>query len=108
MTAFTIVWLGQVVSLVGTAMSGFALTLWAYRTTGLATALAMVAFFNFAPMIVMSPIAGVLVDGCSTCRWCSLCQTFCPACVSRSFLRSSSLARVTVPQRLDRRSPLQL
>jgi len=64
MTAFTIVWLGQVVSLVGTAMSGFALTLWAYRTTGLATALAMVAFFNFAPMIVMSPIAGVLVD-----RW---------------------------------------
>ena len=64
MTAFTIVWFGQVVSLVGTAMSGFALTLWAYRTTGLATALAMVAFFNFAPMIVMSPIAGVLVD-----RW---------------------------------------
>jgi hypothetical protein len=64
MTAFTIVWFGQVVSLVGTAMSGFALTLWAYRTTGLATALSMVAFFNFAPMIVMSPIAGVLVD-----RW---------------------------------------
>ena len=64
MTAFTIVWFGQVVSLVGTAMSGFGLTLWAYRTTGLATALSMVAFFNFAPMIVMSPIAGVLVD-----RW---------------------------------------
>jgi MFS family permease len=64
MTAFTIVWFGQVVSLVGTAMSGFALTLWAYRTTGLATALSMVAFFNFAPMIIMSPIAGVLVD-----RW---------------------------------------
>ncbi|MCX6086063.1 MAG: MFS transporter [Caldiserica bacterium] len=64
MAAFTIVWFGQVVSLVGTAMTGFALTLWAYRTTGLATALSMVAFFNFAPMIVMSPIAGVLVD-----RW---------------------------------------
>jgi MFS family permease len=64
MTAFTIVWFGQVVSLVGTAMSGFALTLWAYRTTGLATALSMVAFFNFAPMIIMSPLAGVLVD-----RW---------------------------------------
>jgi hypothetical protein len=64
MTAFTIVWFGQVVSLVGTAMSGFALTLWAYRTTGLATALSMVAFFNFAPMIIMSPVAGVLVD-----RW---------------------------------------
>jgi len=64
MAAFTIVWFGQVVSLIGTAMTGFALTLWAYRTTGLATALAMVAFFGFAPMIIMSPIAGVLVD-----RW---------------------------------------
>ncbi|MCX6086091.1 MAG: MFS transporter [Caldiserica bacterium] len=64
MTAFTIVWFGQVVSLVGTAMTGFALTLWVYRATGLATALSMVAFFNFAPMIIMSPIAGVLVD-----RW---------------------------------------
>ncbi|MCE5193787.1 MAG: MFS transporter [Candidatus Cryosericum sp.] len=64
MTAFTIVWFGQVVSLVGTAMTSFALTLWAYRTTGLATALSMVAFFAFAPMLVMSPIAGVLVD-----RW---------------------------------------
>ncbi len=49
MTAFTVVWFGQVVSLVGTAMTGFALTLWAYRTTGLATALSMVAFFGFAP-----------------------------------------------------------
>ncbi len=29
MTAFTIVWFGQVVSLIGTAMTGFALTLWA-------------------------------------------------------------------------------
>jgi DHA3 family macrolide efflux protein-like MFS transporter len=64
MTAFVIVWAGQVVSLVGTAMSGFALTLWAYKTTGLATALAMVAFFGFAPTMLMSPIAGVLVD-----RW---------------------------------------
>lgn len=64
MRAFTIVWFGQVVSLVGTAMSGFALTLWAYQTTGLATALSLVAFFNFAPTMLMSPVAGVLVD-----RW---------------------------------------
>lgn len=64
MAAFTIVWFGQVISLVGTSMTGFALPLWAYRTTGLATALSMVAFFSFAPVIVMSPIAGVLVD-----RW---------------------------------------
>lgn len=64
MTAFIIVWIGQVVSLLGTGMSRFALTLWAWEATGQATALALVAFFAFAPAIALSPVAGALVD-----RW---------------------------------------
>ena len=64
MTGFMIVWLGQLVSLVGSAMTGFALSLWAWQETGQATALALVGFFTFTPMIVFSPLAGVLVD-----RW---------------------------------------
>jgi len=44
MTAFTIVWIGQVISLLGTAMAGFALTVWAWLITGEATALALVGF----------------------------------------------------------------
>ncbi len=62
--AFTIVWAGQLVSLLGTAMAGFALAYWAYITTGTATALALVGFFAFAPTMLVSPIAGALVD-----RW---------------------------------------
>lgn len=64
MTAFTVVWIGQVVSLLGTAMTGFALTIWAWQITGEATALALVGFFAFAPIVLMSPVAGALVD-----RW---------------------------------------
>ncbi len=64
MFAFTIVWLGQVISLIGTAMSGFALTIWAWQLTGSATALALVGFFNFGPTVLLSPVAGALVD-----RW---------------------------------------
>lgn len=64
MKAFTIVWIGQLVSLLGTAMTGFALAYWAYITTGTATALALVGFFAFAPTILVSPFAGALVD-----RW---------------------------------------
>lgn len=64
MLAFTIVWIGQVVSLLGTSMSGFALTIWAWLITGEATALALVGFFSFAPVVLVSPIAGALVD-----RW---------------------------------------
>jgi MFS family permease len=62
MTAFTIVWIGQVVSLLGTAMSNFALTLWAYEVTGKATPLALIGFFFVTPMVVLGPFVGVLVD----------------------------------------------
>ena len=62
MAGFTIVWIGQVVSLLGTAMSNFALTLWTYEVTGKATPLAMVGFFFVTPMVVLGPFVGVLVD----------------------------------------------
>ncbi|MEM7116753.1 MAG: MFS transporter [Chloroflexota bacterium] len=61
---FVIMWLGQFVSLIGTSMTRFALTIWAYETTGSATALALVGFFSFGPVVLLSPLAGALVD-----RW---------------------------------------
>lgn len=64
MRAFTVVWAGQVLSLLGTGMSRFALAVWAYQITGEATALALVTFFSVLPAILASPVAGVLVD-----RW---------------------------------------
>jgi hypothetical protein len=64
MTAFTILWFGQAVSIIGSAMSAFALTIWAWKITGQATALALVWVFNLIPSVVVSPLAGVLVD-----RW---------------------------------------
>ena len=62
MFGFTIVSLGQFVSMLGSGMTRFALTFWAWEVTGEATALALVAFFSFAPAVVFSPIAGVIVD----------------------------------------------
>jgi DHA3 family macrolide efflux protein-like MFS transporter len=64
MLGFTIVWIGQVVSLLGTGMTRFALTIWAWEITGQATALALVGFFSFGPTVLLSPVAGALVD-----RW---------------------------------------
>ena len=62
---FTVIWFGQVVSLLGTGMTGFALTIWAWQLTGQATALALVGFFRFFPQVIMTPIAGALVDRCN-------------------------------------------
>jgi DHA3 family macrolide efflux protein-like MFS transporter len=64
MLGFTTIWIGQVVSLQGTAMTGFALTIWAWQITQQATTLALVGFFTFAPTLLVTPFAGALVD-----RW---------------------------------------
>ena len=62
MLGFSIVWFGQLVSMIGSGMTRFALTIWVWQETGEATALAVVAIFSFAPGIILSPIAGVIVD----------------------------------------------
>jgi MFS family permease len=45
-------------------MTWFALTLWVYELTEKATALALLSLFAFGPTILLSPVAGALVD-----RW---------------------------------------
>ena len=64
MKGFTIIWMGQFASLLGSAMTNFALTIWAWETTGTATALAMTGLAFVLPNILVYPIAGALVD-----RW---------------------------------------
>jgi len=59
---FTLVWLGQIVSVLATSMSGFALTIWAFEKTGSATALALVQVFFITPYLLITPFAGVMVD----------------------------------------------
>jgi MFS family permease len=60
--SFLIIWIGQAVSLLGSAMTWFALSIWAYERTGQATALAMIAALAYGPTVLLSPIAGALVD----------------------------------------------
>jgi MFS family permease len=62
MTGFTVVWIGQLVSLLGTSMTNFALTIWAFEQTGRATDLALIGFFFLVPLLIVSPMAGAIVD----------------------------------------------
>lgn len=64
MRAFTIIWVGQIVSMLGSAMTWFSFTIWAWQKTGQATALATISFFVFLPTALFTPVAGALVD-----RW---------------------------------------
>jgi MFS family permease len=64
MSAFLLVQVGQIISLLGSSMTTFALGIWAYQITGQATALALMGLFGFGPTVLLSPFAGALVD-----RW---------------------------------------
>lgn len=62
MNTFMVIWAGQLVSLLGSAMTRFALMIWAYEQTHQATTLALLAFFQMASALVASPLAGMAVD----------------------------------------------
>ena len=61
---FFTIWIGQTLSLIGTTLGSFALVWWLTTTTGSAAVLAAASLAAFLPRILLSPIAGVLVD-----RW---------------------------------------
>jgi len=62
--AFLIIWGGQVVSLLGSSLVGFALVWYLTEQTGSAVVLALATGISILPQIVISPFAGALVD-----RW---------------------------------------
>lgn len=61
---FGLMWLGQLVSLIGSGLTRFALALWVYERTGSATQLTLITVFAFLPGLLAAPFAGALVD-----RW---------------------------------------
>ena len=68
MQTFLIVWIGQVVSLLGTKLTEFALGFWildqTYQDTGTITQFALTILFMYLPNVIISPIAGIIID-----RW---------------------------------------
>jgi MFS transporter, DHA3 family, macrolide efflux protein len=59
---FLWVWFGSLISFFGTAMTRFALMIWAYQQTGSATTLALLGTANYVPYLLAGPLAGVFVD----------------------------------------------
>ena len=68
MQTFFIVWIGQVISLLGSKLTEFALGFWildqTYKETGTITQFALTVLFMYLPKVIISPLAGVIVD-----RW---------------------------------------
>jgi hypothetical protein len=61
---FLIVWFGQTISILGTGLTSFGVTVWVFLETGSITALAVVLFAAVLPRSLLAPFAGAYVD-----RW---------------------------------------
>lgn len=59
---FYILWSTQSLSQLGSAMTGFALTLWLYEKTGSALSTATLRICTYAPYVLMSIFAGAISD----------------------------------------------
>jgi MFS family permease len=62
MFGFSIVWLGQIISVLASSMTTFGMTLWMYKQTESATAMAFMQVAFITPFLLLSPIAGAMVD----------------------------------------------
>ncbi|MGD8403753.1 MAG: MFS transporter [Anaerolineales bacterium] len=64
MTTFILVAIGQIVSVTGSSLTGFALGAWVYKDTHSTTLFALILLFTMVPSLFFAPFAGTLVD-----RW---------------------------------------
>src|SRR6266508_4419154 len=64
MRTFILIWIGQLVSVVGSGLSRFVLGIWIYEQTKSVTLFVLMALFDAIPGIIVAPFAGILVD-----RW---------------------------------------
>ncbi len=64
MGVFLLIWSGQLLSTLGSGVTGFALGVWVFERTGSATQFSFVLLAATLPRILLSPIAGVVAD-----RW---------------------------------------
>jgi MFS family permease len=62
MAAFGLLWASQLVSVLATQMTAFALVIWVFETTRSVTSLGLQEAFYITPFLLMTPLAGVLVD----------------------------------------------
>ena len=64
MRTFLTIWLGQLISVLGSGLTSFALGVWIFEQTRQATPFALTILFGSLPRILLAPLAGVVAD-----RW---------------------------------------
>ena len=64
---FLLLWSGEFISSIGGGLTSFGLSVYVFQKTGSAASMALVALLAFLPVLLLSPIAGVLADRYDRC-----------------------------------------
>ena len=83
---FFVLWSTQSLSQLGSAMTGFALTLWVYEKTGSALQTALLSICSYAPYVLMSIFAGALSDRWNKKKVMLVCDAFAACCTILVFV----------------------
>src|SRR5574344_1260566 len=59
---FLILWIGELISSVGSGLTAFALGIYAFQITNTSSAVSLVTLCAFLPTLIFSPIGGILAD----------------------------------------------
>ena len=62
MKNFYKLWLGELISNIGSGMTAFALSVYVYKKTGSVSYVSPISLLSFMPSIILSPIGGLLAD----------------------------------------------
>lgn len=67
--------IGQTISQLGSAMTSFAITIWAYNTTGQVISSSLLAVCSFVPYLVISLFGGAVADNMNKKKIMLICDT---------------------------------
>lgn len=59
---FLLLWAGELISAIGSGLTSFGLSVYVFRQTGSASAMALVTLLAFVPALLLSVVSGVLAD----------------------------------------------
>lgn len=62
MKKFLLIWIGELISSIGSGMTAFALSIYVYQMTGSVSYVSLVTLLAYMPTVLLSPIGGILAD----------------------------------------------
>lgn len=92
---FYLMWIGQLVSQIGSGLTTFAMGVWVYQQTGSAAKFTTIALLSALPGLVLMPIAGALVDRWDK-RWTMLLSDAICGLTTLSMLVMTVSGRLTI------------